>query len=139
MTVSRASEAVPSSAKPMRPRSREPEIFDTMVSFIMLHHTVAWEAVLAESARVLRPGGRLVGYDLLSTVPARLLHRLEGQPYLRIVTMNEFRRTMSVLPFEHVVLRKCLAGLAVQFSARRALRAADESRDPSVRGVDAVT
>jgi ubiquinone/menaquinone biosynthesis C-methylase UbiE len=109
----------------------EPETVDTVVSFIMLHHTVAWEKVLAETARVLRPGGRLVGYDLLSTAPARLLHRLEGQPFLRIATMPQLQHTMSALPFEHVVLHKRLAGLAVQFRAQRSVP--DTSRRTSDR------
>jgi SAM-dependent methyltransferase len=40
----------------------------------MLHHAVAWEEALAEALRVLRPGGRLIGYDLLDVTPIRLLH-----------------------------------------------------------------
>src|SRR5574341_1703837 len=43
--------------------------FDTVVSFIMLHHVIDWEAAIAEAIRVLRPGGRLVGYDLLASKP----------------------------------------------------------------------
>src|SRR3954471_13222711 len=52
--------------------------FDTVLSWIMLHHTVAWENALSEAARVLRPGGQLVGYDLLASAPMELLHREEG-------------------------------------------------------------
>ena len=43
--------------------------FETVVSFIMLHHTVDWEKALAEATRVLRPGGKLIGYDLLRARP----------------------------------------------------------------------
>ena len=65
--------------KPMPPRCPSPtKSFDTVLSWIMLHHTVEWEKALAESVRVLRPGGHVVGYDLLSTAPIRLLHRHEG-------------------------------------------------------------
>ena len=39
-----------------------------------LHHVVAWEKALTEAIRVLRPGGRLIGYDLLDTALVRLLH-----------------------------------------------------------------
>src|SRR5918999_810087 len=39
--------------------------FDGVLSFIMLHHVLAWERALAEAVRVLRPGGALIGYDLL--------------------------------------------------------------------------
>ena len=37
----------------------------TVLSWVMLHHTVEWERALAEAIRVLRPSGQLVGYDLL--------------------------------------------------------------------------
>ena len=40
------------------------ESFDMVVSFLMLHHVVEWEQAVAEVARVLRPGGLFVGYDL---------------------------------------------------------------------------
>lgn len=48
--------------------------FDFVLSAAMLHHVVAWEKALAEAIRVLRPGGRLIGYDLLDTGPIRLMH-----------------------------------------------------------------
>ena len=51
------------------------DAFDAVLSWVMLHHTLEWEKALAEAIRVLRPGGQLVGYDLLSTAPLRLLHR----------------------------------------------------------------
>jgi len=39
---------------------------------------VACKKALAEAIRVLRPGGLLLGYDLLDTAPVRLLHFGEG-------------------------------------------------------------
>ena len=41
--------------------------FDAVLSWVMLHHVVDWERALAEAVRVVRPGGLLIGYDLLST------------------------------------------------------------------------
>ena len=48
--------------------------FGFILSAAMLHHVVAWEKALAEAVRVLRPGGLLIGYDLLDSTPVRLLH-----------------------------------------------------------------
>ena len=45
--------------------------FDAVASLIMLHHVGDRPAALAEAARVLRPGGRLVGYDLASAFDLR--------------------------------------------------------------------
>ena len=42
--------------------------FDFVLSAAMLHHVVAWEKALAEAVRVLRPGGRLIGYEVLHPV-----------------------------------------------------------------------
>ena len=54
--------------------------FDAVLSWVMLHHTVEWDTALAEAVRVLRPGGHVVGYDLLSTAPLRLLHHRGRRP-----------------------------------------------------------
>lgn len=35
--------------------------FDAVLSFIMLHHVIAWEIAVDEAIRVLRPGGVLIG------------------------------------------------------------------------------
>jgi ubiquinone/menaquinone biosynthesis C-methylase UbiE len=38
--------------------------FDAVVSWIMLHHTGDWQQAIREALRVLKAGGRVVGYDL---------------------------------------------------------------------------
>src|ERR687892_790357 len=53
------------------------ESFDMVLSFIMLHHVIDWEKALAEAVRVLRPGGRLLGFDLLASRPMHFLHHVE--------------------------------------------------------------
>lgn len=93
--------------------------FDTVLSFLMLHHTVAWEQVLTDVVRVLRPGGRLIGYDLLAVQPWRQLHRMERAPH-RLVTLPELPRLLAELPVEDVRIQPRLAGQLVRFSARRA-------------------
>lgn len=93
--------------------------FDVVVSFIMLHHTVAWEQALAEASRVLRPGGQLAGYDVVMSGPARVLHRLDLSPH-RLATVAEIRSCLGSLPFTQVSVEPGLGGLVERFSARRA-------------------
>jgi ubiquinone/menaquinone biosynthesis C-methylase UbiE len=64
--------------------------FDSVVSCLMLHHIIDWERAVAEVARVLRPGGIFVGYDLTRTPLATLFHRLDGSPH-RLIAPNDFR------------------------------------------------
>lgn len=65
------------------------ESFDAVVSCLMLHHIIDWERTVAEVARVLRPGGTFVGYDLVRTPLAGLFHRLDGSPH-RLLVPAEF-------------------------------------------------
>jgi ubiquinone/menaquinone biosynthesis C-methylase UbiE len=92
--------------------------FDAVVSLIMLHHVIDWEAALAEIARVLRPGGVLAGYDLVASGPTRLLHRLD-RSHSRPATAAELRTRLASLPFDDVAVTGGLAGLVVRFTARR--------------------
>lgn len=93
--------------------------FDAVVSWIMLHHTLEWEKALAETVRVVRPGGEVVGYDLLSTAPLRLLHQAERSRF-RMVRFAELRDAVGELPVEQAVLTPSLAGFLVRFQLRKA-------------------
>jgi ubiquinone/menaquinone biosynthesis C-methylase UbiE len=64
--------------------------FDSVVSCLMLHHIIDWEKAVAEVARVLRPGGTFVGYDLTRTPLASVFHRLDGSPH-RLIVPNNFQ------------------------------------------------
>jgi ubiquinone/menaquinone biosynthesis C-methylase UbiE len=64
--------------------------FDSVVSCLMLHHIVDWERAVGEVARVLRPGGTFLGYDLVRTPLAGLFHRLDGSPH-RLIVPGDFR------------------------------------------------
>jgi ubiquinone/menaquinone biosynthesis C-methylase UbiE len=93
--------------------------FDVVLSWVMLHHTVEWERALAEAIRVLRPGGQLVGYDLLATAPLRLLHP-PGNSDIRVMGLGEFRHAVDALPIDKAAIARSLAGSTVRFSLRKA-------------------
>ena len=63
--------------------------YDSVLSCLMLHHVIDWEAALREVARVLRPGGVFVGYDLVRTPLATAVHRVDRSPF-RLFTPAEF-------------------------------------------------
>ena len=90
--------------------------FDTVLTFIMLHHTVTWEQTLAEAVRVLAPGGTLVGYDLLSSWPTRTLHRLEGAPH-RLIRRGQLEPVLHQLPVGSSRIRE--NPLLVRFTATK--------------------
>jgi ubiquinone/menaquinone biosynthesis C-methylase UbiE len=93
--------------------------FDAVLSWVMLHHTLEWEKALTEAIRVLRPGGQLVGYDLLSTAPLRLLHRDAGS-HLRMMRLSELRAACRDLPVDMALLTPSLAGITVRFTLQKA-------------------
>ncbi len=92
--------------------------FDAVLSWVMLHHTGAWEKALAEAVRVLRPGGYVVGYDLLSTPPTRLLHAAERSGS-RAMRMPELLAVVGGLPVDQAIVSPALAGCAVRFRLRK--------------------
>ena len=63
--------------------------FDSVVSCLMLHHIIDWETAVAEIARVLRPDGLFVGYDLVRTPLATAFHRADRSPF-RLINPDEF-------------------------------------------------
>lgn len=90
--------------------------FDTVLSWIMLHHTIEWEKALAEAARVLKPGGQLVGYDLLATRPLKLLHQAERASH-RMIRPGELEPVLDALPIDGVLTRRGRGGFVVRFCA----------------------
>lgn len=94
------------------------ESFDVVVSFLMLHHVIDWEAAIAEAARVLRPGGRLVGYDFIETRFATVLHRVDRSPY-RLMPLGGFEsaaRRAGLVPHR---IRHTRYGGLVRFDVRK--------------------
>ena len=71
-----------------------------------------------EAERVTRPGGHVLGCDLLSTTPLRLLHQAEGARF-RMMRLSELRDVIAELPADALRLTPSLAGFAVRFTLRR--------------------
>jgi SAM-dependent methyltransferase len=92
--------------------------FDAVVSLIMLHHVIDWETALAEVRRVLRPGGSLVGYDMVRSRVGRLVHAVDRSPH-RLMSMDELQLQLTRLGFVDVEVRPAIAGQIARFRARR--------------------
>ena len=92
--------------------------FDVVLSAAMLYHVVAWENALAEAIRVLRPGGRLIGYDLLDTAPNRLMHFSHAQD-TRILRAGQLESELARLQVTNVRTNSALRGLVVKFAATK--------------------
>jgi ubiquinone/menaquinone biosynthesis C-methylase UbiE len=93
--------------------------FDLVLTFTMLHHVLKWEDALREAVRVLRPGGRLVGYDLLDSPVFRLMHHREHSE-VRMIRPVELDAVLGQVPLTDVEIRRTMLGLIVKFRATRA-------------------
>jgi ubiquinone/menaquinone biosynthesis C-methylase UbiE len=93
------------------------ESFDAVVSFIMLHHVIDWEKAIAEAVRVLRAGGRLLGFDLLASRPMQWLHQADRSTH-RMMRWEELRRETQDLPLLGV-LNRSAGGLTVRFDLQK--------------------
>jgi ubiquinone/menaquinone biosynthesis C-methylase UbiE len=91
--------------------------FDAALSFIMLHHVVDWEQAFAELLRVLRPGGVLVGYDLMGDRGGQLLHGREHD--VRLMRRAALERRLDDLPVQQVAIRPSFGGTVARFVAQR--------------------
>lgn len=92
--------------------------FDAVTSYLMLHHVIAWQEALAEAARVLRPGGRFIGYDLTDTRAARLVHRADGSPH-RIIAATEMRDGLAAAGLGDVTVDTSVCGHLMRFDAAK--------------------
>lgn len=92
--------------------------FDMVLSFIMLHHVLAWEEAVREAVRVVRPGGWVVGYDLVRSTGNRLVHLLDRSPH-RLLRRRELEALLDTLPVDRAVLSPGLAGQVLRFRLRR--------------------
>lgn len=103
----------------------EDESFDRVLSFLMLHHVIEWERAVAEAARVLRPGGALVGYDLLASRTASLVHRADRSPH-RLIDHGAFEPVLDQAGLDPLTLRLSFGGRVLRFIAQKPGNVEDE-------------
>ena len=75
--------------------------FDAVCGFAMLHHVLRWEDAVRESVRVLKPGGHLIGYDILGNRAMRALH--VDKTDTRLIRPGELTALLSQLPVDFEV------------------------------------
>ena len=92
--------------------------FDVVTSYLMLHHVIDWAPALAEAARVLRPGGTFLGYDLTATRVARLVHLADGSPF-RLLGPAELRDGLGGAGFSPVTVQTAFASHVMRFHASK--------------------
>lgn len=90
--------------------------FDVVTCYLMLHHVIGWRPALAEAARVVRPGGLFIGYDLCDTGVARVVHRLDGSPF-RLVSPGELREALAESGFKKIVVEERAGSHLMRFQA----------------------
>ena len=90
--------------------------FDYVASYLMLHHIIDWHRALDEAARVLRPGGTLVGYDLIETRLARWIHWADRSPH-RLITADELAPALAQTGLTGVTVQQGLGGHVMRFKA----------------------
>jgi ubiquinone/menaquinone biosynthesis C-methylase UbiE len=94
------------------------ERFDFVLSLAMLHHTGDWRRAVREAIRVLRPGGRLVGYDLLE---GALLHRRRRPGSM--IRRGQLEKTLGKLPVADARMKPGLWSSVVRFVVTKNSRA----------------
>ena len=93
--------------------------FDLVLSAAVLHHVIDWDQALAEAVRVLRPGGKLIGYDMLNTAPIRLIHFAERDTTI-LLRANQLEAGLAKLELVGLQTRTALGGTVMRFSATKA-------------------
>lgn len=94
------------------------ESFDVVTSFLMLHHVLEWERAVSEASRVLRPGGTFLGYDLVASRVASLVHLVDRSPH-RLIERGALEPVLARAGIQPVTVQYPLRGLVVRFVARK--------------------
>jgi hypothetical protein len=67
---------------------------------------------------VLKPGGFMVGYDLLDGLILRAFHSAEGAGF-RLIRLEDFERTLDALPADRVYTRVGVGKMLIRFRIRK--------------------
>ena len=89
--------------------------FDVVVSHLMLHHVIQWRQALEEVSRVLRPGGRFVGYDLVATPLTKGLHWADRSPH-QLIFRHQLRPALSQTGLQAAEVRTAVGRQAMRFT-----------------------
>ena len=84
------------------------KLFDTAVSFTMLHHVASslmQDQLFAEVHRVLRPGGSFIGSDSLASLRMRAFHLFDTMVLVDPVMLPDRLRAAGFLEIEVETLR----------------------------------
>lgn len=95
----------------------EDDSFDYCVSYLMLHHVIEWRPALAELRRVLRPGGRLMGYDLTDTRLARTIHIVDKSPH-SLIAPGDLEVELVAAGFGGAHVSTSFGGHVMRFEAK---------------------
>lgn len=91
--------------------------FNIVTSHLMLHHVIDWRPALEEARRVLRPGGRLLGYDLEKSFAAETIHRLDRSPYL-LIKARDLAQQLAISGFVEISVDRAWRGHLMRFKAK---------------------
>ena len=73
------------------------DTFDLALAFLMLHHVGNWEAALRELVRVVRPGGQVLGCDMIHSRFLDWSERAFGSGEERLIALDVFGREAAQL------------------------------------------
>ncbi|WP_440712498.1 class I SAM-dependent methyltransferase [Gordonia sp. FQ] len=96
----------------------DPGSVDVVCAWLMLHHVIEWKPLLEKAFGALRPGGRLVGYDLSRAVLGDVLHGVTRSEYL-LIDPGELREELTRIGFGDVQVHSKALGQLMTFTAVR--------------------
>lgn len=91
---------------------------DVVCAWLMLHHVIEWKRMLAQAFDALKPGGRMVGYDLSRALLGDVLHGVTRSDH-QLIDPDEMREELERIGFADVDVQSKALGQLMTFSAVR--------------------